>query len=70
MAEPAEDPETGLWKIAEEVLTPRQLEIARLHWKRGLSTRQIATMLGISRGNVQDAIRSSRAAIARAVADA
>lgn len=45
--------EAELRKLAERVLTPKQLQVFRLH-AAGYSSRRIARILGISRWTVRD----------------
>lgn len=57
--------EAELWAIAERELTPKQLEAARLVWRRGLSHRQAGHMLGITRHAIRDRLRAATARIAQ-----
>lgn len=60
-----ETPDDQLWNIAETVLTPRQLHVARLIWKRNTSIRQAATMLDVSPSTITAHLKAARRRIAK-----
>lgn len=58
--------EGRLWEIAKECLTVKQYEVLFLHTGRGMSQRQIALAIGISRQAVADRIWNAHRKLALA----
>lgn len=56
-----------LWRIAAEVLTPRQFQLIRLRFKEGMSHKEIGEMFGVTKQAIQNneskALRKLRQAI-------
>ncbi len=59
--------EQQLWDLAEQVLTPLQLRVFKMHHRDGFSQRQIAACDGVSRSTVQSRLEAARTRLLRAI---
>jgi len=59
--------ERKVWQLAKECLTDKQYEVLYLHTGKGLSQRQIALALGISRQAVADRIWNAHRKLSLAI---